>query len=311
LNHDGITNGIGQEDFILYYQEEYMITVGKWGYFTKCYDQIIDDNTITLTIEMDKGYQDEFTFDFGWIVSGTATTGVWERGDPFGSDINSAPSIDADYDCGINAYVTGNDPVIHPDLDDVDNGTTLLISPTMDLTTYTDPYLNYARWFFCKFGATPDDTLKISVSNGFTSVVVDQIGPDETQFSQWIPKSIRLLDHLTLTNSIQVSFFTSDLNSGINVTEAGVDYFYISNLSVLETENPQFQTVKVYPNPFDELLMIECGSSENEFYLLDLQGKLVLQGSFKNGKGAINTSLIEEGMYLLKINDFITKVMKD
>lgn len=311
LNHSGITNGIGQEDFTLYYQQNYLVTVGKWGYFTKCYEQLIDQNTTTLTIEMDKGYQDEFTFDFGWIVSGTATTGVWERGDPFGSDINSAPSDDADYDCGINAYVTGNDEVIHPDLDDVDNGTALLISPTMDLLTYSDPYLNYARWFFCKFGAPPDDTLKISVSNGFTSVVVDQIGPDETQFSQWIPKSIRLLDFIALTNSMQVSFFTSDLNSGINVTEAGVDYFYISNSNVLENDQLDLQNPKVYPNPVDEVLNIEYGNSDIEYFLFDLHGKEILQGRIISGKGTIDTSFLDQGVYLLKMNNSTVRVMKD
>lgn len=311
LNHSGISNGIGQEDFILYYQEMYMATVGKWGYLTKCYEVFIDQNTGTLTIELDKGYMDEFTFDFGWIVSGTASTGVWERGEPFGSDINSAPDVDADYDCGVNAFVTGNDPVLHPDLDDVDNGTTLLVSPTMDLTTYSDPYLNYARWFFCMFGAPPDDTLKISVSNGFSTVVVDMIGPDETQFSQWIPKSIRLLDYISLTNSMQVSFFISDLNSGINVTEAGVDYFYISNANVLDLNEVNSEAITVFPNPFDASLTVNYGDEDNTYYLFDIQGKIVEEGTIFNGKGIIETSLIEKGIYILKVNDSTIRVMKD
>ena len=54
---------------------------------------------MTITITLAKGYNDEFTFDFGWTVSGTATTGAWERGIPNGSNSGSAPSFDADFDC--------------------------------------------------------------------------------------------------------------------------------------------------------------------------------------------------------------------
>ena len=61
IEHDGISNGIGEENFTLFYQESYKIYVGKWGYITHCSEQIIDANTQTLVFELEKGYFDKFT----------------------------------------------------------------------------------------------------------------------------------------------------------------------------------------------------------------------------------------------------------
>ena len=41
IEHNGITNGLGVEDFTLYYQENYRMTVGKWGYQTFCTDTML------------------------------------------------------------------------------------------------------------------------------------------------------------------------------------------------------------------------------------------------------------------------------
>lgn len=43
--------------------------------------------------------------------------------------------------------------------DDVDDGTTILSSPTFDLTTFTNPYINYSRWFFEQFSTNPEQMI--------------------------------------------------------------------------------------------------------------------------------------------------------
>jgi len=118
---------------------------------------------------------------------------------------------------------------------------------------------------------------------------------------------------------MQVSFFTSDLNSGINVTEAGVDYFYISNANVLGIAEENSNDVTVYPNPFDDELVIERGTAEGntagnsgaDYYLCDLQGKEVLHGRLENGKGTVNTSVLKSGVYLFHMDNSTIRVMKD
>ena len=41
------------------------------------------------------GYWDDFTFDFGWTVSGSAETGEWERGVP-NSTTNTVMGYDSE-----------------------------------------------------------------------------------------------------------------------------------------------------------------------------------------------------------------------
>jgi choice-of-anchor B domain-containing protein len=312
IDHTGISNGIGQEDFTLFYQESYWISVGKWGYFTNCYEQVIDASTGTLTIALQPGYHDEFTFDFGWTVSGTATSGNWERGVPFGTNGGSAPGIDADYDCGMNAYVTGNDAALNPDIDDVDGGFTQLVSPTMDLTSYTNPHLNFSKWFFCLYGNPPDDTLKVIVNNGLTSVVISQTVSDTNFFYQWVPESIRLLDFITPTANMQVIIRVSDNDDNVNITEAGFDYFHISNANVLSTEELAFNRILIYPNPMRDQVIIEGGDAVGQTYTIrSIEGSLMASGSCLEPKTQLNIEKFSSGIYLIECKGQIWKVIKE
>lgn len=311
LEHAGITNALGQEDLILYYQEVYQVSAGKWGYRTKCTDLLINNSTGSITIELDKGYYDDFTFDFGWLVSGDATTGIWERGEPNPTTTLSAPDLDVVYDCADKAYVTGNSTALHPDADDVDGGTTNLYSPVMDLTTYTDPHLNFFRWFYCMHGAPPDDTLKVFVSNGLEVKKVAAFGPEVSEFSLWLPNSIRLSDYLTITNSMQVSFRISDIDPDVNITEAGIDFLTITNSNILGLEEDEEKEIRVYPNPFDDHLIVQLSDYPTDYSLCDVQGKVIRAGIIEGSKYSIDLNDLNDGMYLLMLKEKVIKVMKD
>jgi len=43
------------------------------------------------------------------------------------------------------------------------------------------------------------------------------------------PVSIRFQAYISITNSITVKFNVSDLNPDVNITDAGIAYFFISN----------------------------------------------------------------------------------
>jgi choice-of-anchor B domain-containing protein len=311
IEQNGLTNGIGEENLTLYYQEQYMVVAGKWGYKTYCTEQLIDQNTGVLTIEMEPGYMDEFTFDFGWTVAGTATTGIWERGVPNPTNSGSAPSLDAEYDCSDKAFVTGNAVSLNPDHDDIDDGDTRLTSPLMDLTSYSDPHLNFVKWFYCYFGASPDDTLEVIVSNGLTSVSVSKTGSNMSNFAFWEPVSIRLQDYITITNSMTVKFNVSDLNPDVNITEAGIDYFFISNENTLLTNTIQENQISIYPNPFNDELYLNGVEEATKFELYSVGGQLLSNGNVSETQTKINTALLTSGMYILKIGDALYKVMKD
>jgi hypothetical protein len=311
IEQAGLTNGLGEENLTLFYQQEYMVIAGKWGYKTTCFEQLIDENTNVLTIEMESGYMDEFTFDFGWSVAGTATTGIWDRGVPNPTNSGSAPALDAEFDCSDKAFVTGNDNSLNPDHDDIDNGDTRLTSPLMDLTSYTDPHLNFVKWFYCYFGATPDDTLEVIVSNGLTSVSVSKTGSNMSNFSFWEPVSIRLQDYITITNSMTVKFNVSDLNPDINITEAGIDYFFISNENTLDSDVLSNNEILIYPNPFSDQLLISGLEIGSEIHVYNVNGQLLLSEKVDKELVELHTELLKSGIYFVKAKNEVFKVIKD
>ena len=178
----------------------------------------------------------------------------------------------------------------------------------MDLTSYTDPHINFSRWFFCMHGNPPDDTLKVIVSNGITSVVIDQAGANTNEFYQWIPKSIRLLDYITPTSSMQVSFRVSDEDGNVNITEAGIDYFHVSNASVLEiSENSN--VIEIFPNPVSNQLQVKGAHNGDTYFLIDNYGRILRQG-IADENFEIDMSAFMNGTYFIQIGTSNLKVIK-
>lgn len=307
IDHEGVTNALGQEQFSLYYEEVYNIVVGKWGYKTDCFDYSINQGTGSVDVFLYPGYYDDFSFDFGWSIAGTAETGQWERGVPVGNDNGSAPGVDRIDDCGNMCYVTEINTNPHPDVSDVDGGPIYLISPIMDLTGMTEPYVHYDRWFYNNFGpGNVDDTLYVMLSNGSQSVLIDKVGQDIPHFGEWVSKSIKLSDFITITQFMQFAFVTGDLFDG-NITEAALDHFMVIEESELSLNDTKSETFIVSPNPFDNELYIH-GVPQGEKYLIyDMNGRVILAGEYE---GVLDTNELEAGVYLLRVADKTIKIVK-
>jgi hypothetical protein len=198
----------------------------------------------------------------------------------------------------------------HPDSDDVDGGYTLLTSPIMDLTSFTDPHLFYRRWFYCEYGAPPNDTLKVAVSNGFTTVVLDEIGAFGPQFYQWVPRSFRLSDYLTITNSMQVTYLVSDFDPDVNITEAGVDYFLVTNTDVLDIAEENKDDFQVFPNPFASEFTIQGAEIGANLTVFNAQGVSVHEQEVKTKSLQLELPQVPSGLYFIKINNQVKKIMK-
>lgn len=306
LTHNGITNGIGEENLTLYYEGEYLVTIGKWGYWTYCDNLEIDNATGTITIELETGYYDDFSFNFGWVTSTTASQGAWERGIPFGTEENANPNRDAPWDCGKYAFVTGNAPVYSFNYDEVDNGVVKLFSPIMDLTTFSDPHVNYWLWFYDKYGPEfPDDTLRVFMSNGTETVEIDNLGYRDFT-DAWEFSSIRVSDFLDVTNAMQIRVETSDFEPNDNVVDAGFDHFSVTNFNTTSIDNALATKLKVYPNPFSSIINVSNAPIGSQYRIIDLRGKVVLEEMITTENYVIETDFLNSGMYVLCIeNDFI------
>lgn len=304
LIHQGVSNGLGLEDFTLYYQDSYELVVGKWSYQTKCSTVQIDANTQQLIVYLNKGYYDDFTFDFGWTVLSNAETGSWERAKP-NATTNTVFDNDTPLDCFDQCMLTGNGTTPNPDQNDVDNGFTTLKSPIFDLNGMSTPYLNYARSFFCFHGpGTFDDTLSIWLSNGLQSVLIEQIIGPQGNPMEWEYKSIALNNLIAFSNTMMLSVTIADYPGNPNITEAAFDHFSITNEPVLSAPNgPISDELRLYPNPGIDQISVSGIQNECVFEVYQMDGKMISSGSLSPSLPTINTSALPYGFYLLKIGN--------
>ena len=310
INHTGITNGLGVEDFTLFYQENYRLTVGKWGYQTYCVDTILTEFTNNITVYLAPGYYDDFEFDFGWSVSGTAQTGMWERGVP-NPTTNTVPAIDAEWDCGKEAFVTGNNVGLNPDNDDVDEGFTQLLSPQMDFSSYVTPYINFAHSFYCFHGpGNFDDTMSIYLLNGTSSVLLQQvIGPqgDLMEFNYF---SFPITGLIPMTNTMQLQIVISDFSPNVNITEAGFDHFTVTNQPTANVNLIPDDEWTIYPNPTSGSLFMNGSKSIGEWTIFGTNGQVLLQGSTHDSSLEVPVESLKTGMYFLRFQNEVRSWVK-
>jgi len=211
---------------------------GKWGYVTKEQSMNIF-SAAAVVIGLQKGYYDDFIFDFGWTTAATASSGLWERAQPEGTSFNgdlSNPDADAADDFGSACFVTGNDGGSAGD-DDVDDGSVTLTSPAFNLSAYNDPYISYHRWFFnaggTQQGPAPDDTLWVKLSDGTSTSVIDFVTAASGN-NGWNEKEARVKDFFNPTATMLLQFVTSDNSASGHLVEAAADLFYVFDSSSVQ-----------------------------------------------------------------------------
>lgn len=310
IEHNGLTNGLGVEDIVMYYQENYRLTVGKWGFQTFCSDTVLTATANAITVYLVPGYYDDFEFDFGWSVSGNATTGMWERGIP-NPTTNTVQALDAIWDCGKMAFVTGNDIGMNPDHDDLDSGYTQLLSPQMDFSNLSTPYINFARSFFCYHGpGLFDDTLKIYLSNGTTSVLIHQVGAPVYAPMTFDYVSIPVSGLLPFTNTMQLRIYISDLAPNNNITEAGFDHFTVTNMPTAQLPEQERSEWNLFPNPCFDQLHLEGQVPVGNWTIFNANGVELLAGNSEQSFVEINVEKLTSGIYFLRFQEEVRQWVK-
>ncbi|MEX0812401.1 MAG: PKD domain-containing protein [Chitinophagales bacterium] len=223
------------------FEGTYDIYAGKWSYVTNVNTGIsVLANTGPVYIDLETGWYDDFLFDFNWTESGNATTGNWERGAPIGTDFNGEPcnsGSDVANDYGDQAFVTGNGGG-NAGTDDVDDGTTTLTSPVFDLSSYSEPFISYYRWFYNSGGTgTPNDSLIVRLTNGVNTEVIDLLDVNSPNSNQWNFNEIKVSDYMAPTANMQLIVEAFDKPSVGHLVEAGLDLFKVVD-SVINQNAP-------------------------------------------------------------------------
>lgn len=300
----------GEAHFDLFYEDNYDIIGGKWLYINDCDENVsLTTSNTTHQLEIPQGLYDDFTFNFGWTTFGGATSGFWERDIPQGTQggggENPNPYFDDLMDCGSYAFITGNNGFSVGD-DDIDDGSVELKSPVFDLSGYMNPQISFSYWFYNGFGfGTPNDSLAVYLSNGSGVVQLLSLGESNAVMSDWTNVDIKVVDYMTPTNQMQLTFLATDFPNG-HVTEAGVDHFRVNELSGASVKETTVESIMIYPNPATNEIMI-TNASAGTVIIYDLTGRIVLTSTVAS---SIDVSALNSGIYLFQIVDETGQTVK-
>ncbi|MCH2136632.1 MAG: choice-of-anchor B family protein [Phycisphaerales bacterium] len=178
---------------------------------------------------MDTALDVDFQNSAGWQTSGDATDGQWGVGVPVDCGRGDPPS---DFDGSGACALTDNSSASGCN-SDVDGGTTVLTSPSIDAAA--GGVLSYARWLDNTYGASPsEDSMYVDISDdgGATWTQLEQVGPSGPEASGgWYEVEFDLagISGYSPSDMTRLRFTVGDLNAG-SVVEAAVDAITISSI---------------------------------------------------------------------------------
>ncbi|MBP6335686.1 MAG: choice-of-anchor B family protein [Bacteroidia bacterium] len=307
---DAITDVAGQFTIPNVFQGTYDIVSGKWGYITKCESQTINA-TASVQLELAIGYYDDFTFEFGWSISGTSSN-QWERAVPFGSfdgngDIAN-PAFDVTGDCSSQCFVTDNGTGPYNN-HDVDDGTTILTSPIFDASIYVNPTVAYSRWFVNSNGSgLPNDSMVIYLSNGTDMVVLETVIFGSSGLGTWFDSNFLISPLLTATSTMQLIVYLNDEAPG-HILEGGLDHFRIigqTNVGLNGAEKISETRIRAFPNPFthEARILYTCKEYKSgaRLEIVDVIGKVLEVQSLNASEGELIVAKnLPSGVYFARI----------
>ena len=104
----------------------------------------------------------------------------------------------------------------------------------------------------------------------------------------------------TIYNALGIE--TGNFDAGVSPDAIAIDYRDNTGIADLLSENK----IKLYPNPASDVITIKVdGINSNVFNVLDISGRVILQGSadLMSGSANINISTLESGLYFFVLSN--------
>lgn len=308
--YDATADASGNFTIFSFQTNAYNVYAGTWGHQTRKDSVWISTSMNSLMVKLPRGYYDDFLFKEGWSTSGNANAGSWTWAAPIGTDTLYQwynPYADLANDFGSKCLVTGNNSS-YVDIDDVDGGYTTVTSPQMDLSVYSDPHISYDYWFSTSNDSINNDSLIVFLSNGITTVAVDEYNEANSLQAQWLHHELNVSDYIQPTSTMNITFYIAD-QPDENILEAGVDKFTVTgtmfplNVNDISANN----SLKLFPNPFRDVSIVEYDvSSANarrfSIEVYNVMGQKLREIALPKTKGTLSFGNdFADGIYLVKL----------
>lgn len=279
----------------------YQIACGKWGYLHSIISDYQIDKENSIQILMDRGYQDDFLFDYNWTQITDDTKVKFKKGNfsELKTPFSNYPTKDMNDDIGKECYYTNN----YEEIDDPWklNGTLQLYSPWMNFSGYSEAEISYNAW---AYGGGAGRFSKIFVVSPHDTTLVEDVPENfrgefnpRTNFTYNMSgkskDSIRLLFHLynpPQTASTEISM------------KATLDKFLAKGTQITSIKENQTGSFVIFPNPTNGHLHIENKSNEtSEFKLLNLMGINLLEIRIQsNEERKLVLDHLPSGLYIIQ-----------
>ncbi len=261
----------------------------------------------------------ESTLNPGWAIGSNpgddATRGTWILDYPGTTGTGTYPF--GDHTTGLGQCLTTGNGVIDTG---IFGGTTTVLTPVFDISGFTNPVIEYYRWFsneagYENFKKDPWVVKIRDASNNIWKTVESTYQADDN----WRRRIFRVSAFLPAgTAKIQLKFFASDsmfsnwVDYGQGINAGAIDDFTVYDskvhgVSVAGTTPP---TTEVFPNPANREIDIKLATGNTGFiWLYDMTGrqieKIVIEP--QNGNYSFNTKGLVSGNYnvVIQANEII------
>ena len=126
------------------------------------------------------------------------------------------------------------------------------------------------------------------------------------------PQQIRRKHRLCFFSSTKQGLFffkTADINPQINITEAGIDHFFIADTDELSF-NELESDFSVHPNPVNHELIVTGIDTNQAYKIFNPNGSVVKSGYVSGIDRIIDVSQLNQGVYFLMISSEVIKIIK-
>ena len=266
-------------------------------------------------------YQELFdaaTAPTGWTIGNAggdnAIRGLWEHGVPVPSfvDNNDSSTIVQTYtdaNGGGSCLVTDNAGSALASIGqaDVDGGRTTVVSPLIDISSYTKPVLGYSRWYSNSQGSNPRKdwwVTQLSYNGGNSWFPMERSYEPDVRWRRFVFPLAKIGN-----NQIMVRFIANDsaqVGAGGSLVEAALDAFEIYDIGETPTATTDFDKLsfEMFPNPANESVnLVLPEAKEASYEILSSVGQVIKNNvvSGRNKLVNISTSDLASGIYYLRV----------